>query len=332
MKKFLTILPLLCVSVPAFAEINPTDKVFFFYPDELAAQLAATFSPKDPYALRAAQKYADLMDSTGRVSLSDLREVCSIGKVDDNECKNFITNLAIRAGAFSWKDNTVYSNATSYGTYVDFDGNSNNSGKAAQIANSLPNKLKAGEWLVQFSWMEENGTGYSRRYPGYNYIRGTSACKQDQALKLYKNKADKDMSKAPGTSCWCKITEPVTTPWIFFEADMTYSGGTMWGGAQTESCDKGCAKLCQSRLRNNKEAKEKTFAVVSDRKDSQDLLYVSKAVDGINRSSEYTTGGISISNMEDNLNNGYLLQGEDGKRDAHYKMDTKKADALRNSN
>lgn len=321
MKKFLTILPLVCISVSAFAEIAPDDKVFFFYASELSSQFVATFHPKNPYALRAAQKYAELMDSNGLVSLSDLRAVCSAGNVDDKQCKKFITNLAIRAGAFSWKDDIVFSNATSYGTYVDLEGNRpENAAKAEQIANSLSHGLTPGEWLVQFSWMTENSDGgYTRRYPGYEYIRGTSACVSDQHQKKYGTKngeLSNNGGRGSNTSCWCKITEPVTTPWVFFEPEMVYSGGTRWDGAHKESCAKGCAKLCQSRLRSDREAKEKTFAVVSDKKDTQDLLYVSQAAD-VKRVS---SSDLPVSRVRDNLNSGYYLENEDGTRNVHDKL------------
>ncbi len=241
MKKSLTFLSLLCLSTPAFAEFSATDNVLFFYWYQLAPEIKETFTPGEN-AAAAAQKYIEVMDNYGNVSIAGLKDVCVAGGIsDDAECRKFMVRLVRRTDYFSWAKQANGAWPGGSGTYINKDGSRPDKRRPADdIADKL--YMEPGQWLLQYQWMtDEYNHAYPKAYPGYTYMRGTSAC--ESSATLYNPKPylthKSTLSGKTGSGCWCKITEPVKTLWVYFGSFDNPS----------HPCASECARLCQNDLR-----------------------------------------------------------------------------------
>jgi hypothetical protein len=230
MKRLITSLSVLLLCTSAYADaFGPNDKVLYFNSETLIEVIKNTF-PQN-LQLDVANKYVELMDSKGNVSIDDLRTVCGVGQLDNAKCKNFIRDLIDTMGdgmikPFYWADYVSKSpEPIKLAVYSSGDGYHKNAG------------LDSGEWAMTFGWMKENN--FMRQYPQTKYIRGISACTNESGSK---NVADASknfaLNEQSGEQCWCKMTGPEESAWVYNK----YDG--MAGG-----CARSCALECVSALR-----------------------------------------------------------------------------------
>ena len=228
MKRLITSLLLLCTSAYADA-FGPNDKVLYFNSETLIEVIKNTF-PQN-LQLDVANKYVELMDSKGNVSIYDLRTVCGVGQLDNAKCKNFIRDLINTMGddtikPFYWSDYVTASpEPIKLAAFSSGDGYNKNPG------------LDAGEWAITFGWMKEYD--FKRQYQQTKYIRGISTCTNESGSK---NVADASknfaLNEQSGEQCWCKMTGPEESAWVYNRGD------GMAGG-----CARSCALECVSALR-----------------------------------------------------------------------------------
>ena len=230
MKRLITSLSVLFLFAAAHADaFGPNDKVLYFNSETLIAVIKDTF-PQN-LQLDVANKYVELMDSKGNVSIDDLIAVCGVGKLDNVKCKNFIRDLINTMGddtikPFYWADYvTVSPEPIKLAVFRSGDGYNKNSG------------LDKGEWAVTFGWMRESN--FMRQYPQTKYLRGISACTNESGQQ---NAADTSknftLNEQSGEHCWCKMIGPEESAWVYTRGD------GMAGG-----CARSCALECISALR-----------------------------------------------------------------------------------
>ena len=230
MKRLITSLSVLFLFAAARADgFGPSDKVLYFNSETLIAVIKDTF-PQN-LQLDVANKYVELMDSKGNVSIDDLITVCGVGKLDNAKCKNFIRDLINTMGddtikPFYWADYvTVSPEPIRLAVFSSGDGYHKNAG------------LDSGEWAITFGWMKESN--FMRQYPQTKYLRGISACTNESGTK---NVADASrnfaLNEQSGEQCWCKMTGPEESAWVYTRGD------EMAGG-----CARSCALECVSALR-----------------------------------------------------------------------------------
>ena len=245
MKLFLTFLPILILSVPAFADgFSANDKVLYFNSGVLIDVIKNTFP--ENLQLNVAQKYVDLMDANGNVSVNDLMSVCKTGALNTTKCRDFIQNLLqtdnTNIKPFYWAD------------YIStgFDGDLNiyNSGDGYFHFNDA---LENGDWAIRFPWMKYKTGSYQKLYPGYNYLRGTSACTNDAGTRYGATDAGYAPNQQSGQHCWCRMTEPEASPWIYYDDKTPGVGGT---------CERSCALGCMTQLRDETQMRSAMFNAV----------------------------------------------------------------------
>lgn len=231
MKRLIAFLSVL-LSIPAFADgFGVNDKVLYFNSNVLIDVIKNTF-PQN-LQLDVANKYVELMDKSGNVSIADLITVCGVGNLDNAKCRNFINDLITSMGddtikPFYWADYvSVDPESIRLQTYSSGDGYHKNPG------------LGPGEWAMTFGWMKDSK--FIKQYPQTKYIRGHSACTADAGTP-YTIDAGKNyaLNENTGEHCWCKMVGPEESPWVYNK-----SGDTMAGG-----CGRSCALECLSALRN----------------------------------------------------------------------------------
>ncbi len=230
MKRLITSLLLLCTSAYADA-FGPNDKVLYFNSETLIEVIKNTF-PQN-LQLDVANKYVELMDSKGNVSIDDLRTVCGVGQLDNAKCKNFIRDLINTMGddtikPFYWSDYVTASpEPIKLAAFSSGDGYNKNPG------------LDAGEWAITFGWMKESK--FMQQYPQTKYIRGISACTNESGTK---NIADASknfaLNEQTGEHCWCKMVGPEESAWVYNTDKSNGAGG---------NCARSCALECISALR-----------------------------------------------------------------------------------
>ncbi len=230
MKRLIAFLSVL-LSMSAYADgFGVNDKVLYFNSETLIAVIKNTF-PQN-LQLDVANKYVELMDQSGNVSIADLITVCGVGNLDNAKCRNFINDLITSMGddtikPFYWAD-YVSANPEPIRLQVfsSGDGYHKNPG------------LVAGEWAMTFGWMKDSK--FIKQYPQTKYIRGHSACTADAGTP-YTIDAGKNyaLNENTGEHCWCKMVGPEESAWVYNKG-----GDTMAGG-----CDRSCALECISALR-----------------------------------------------------------------------------------
>lgn len=220
---------LLCA--PAYADgFGVNDKVLYFNSNVLIDVIKNTF-PQN-LQLDVANKYVELMDKSGNVSIADLITVCGVGNLDNAKCRNFINDLITTMGddtvkPFYWSDYvSANPEPIRLQTYSSGDGYHKNPG------------LGPGEWAMTFGWMKDSK--FIKQYPQTKYIRGHSACTADAGTP-YTIDASKNyaLNETGGEHCWCKMAGPEESPWVYNKG-----GDTMAGG-----CERSCALECLSALR-----------------------------------------------------------------------------------
>jgi len=230
MKRLIGFLSVL-LSMPAYADgFGVNDKVLYFNSNVLIDVIKNTF-PQN-LQLDVANKYVELMDKSGNVSIADLITVCGVGNLDNAKCRNFINDLITTMGddtirPFYWADYvSANPEPIRLQTYSSGDGYHKNPG------------LVAGEWVMTFGWMKDSK--FIKQYPQTKYIRGHSACTADAGTQ-YTIDAGKNytLNENTGEHCWCKMVGPEESPWLYNK-----SGDTMAGG-----CERSCALECLSALR-----------------------------------------------------------------------------------
>lgn len=230
MKRLIAFLSVL-LCTPAYADgFGVNDKVLYFNSNVLIDVIKNTF-PQN-LQLDVANKYVELMDKFGNVSIADLITVCGVGNLDNAKCRNFINDLITTMGddtikPFYWADYvSANPEPIRLQTYSSGDGYHKNPG------------LGPGEWAMTFGWMKDSK--FIKQYPQTKYIRGYSACTADAGTP-YTIDAGKNyaLNETDGEHCWCKMVGPEESPWVYNK-----SGDTMAGG-----CDRSCALECLSALR-----------------------------------------------------------------------------------
>ena len=254
MKRFITFLSVLFFAVFAYAEdFDANDKVLYFSPEVLIDVIRRTFAENLHYDV--AQKYIEVEDKNGNVSIADLVEVCAVGNLDNAQCRNFINDLIVSMGddsfePFYWadyvsSDNVVKLGFNSYGsTYSAVkQAWSDGDGYHRELSGGAEND---GKWIIQFDWMKYSKDPFGKHYPGTKYLEGTSACTNEIGNA---GVADKDKNFSPnqqsGDSCWCKMTWPEESSWVY------YGDGTD-GGYHT--CERSCSLMCLSAIRGDDES------------------------------------------------------------------------------
>lgn len=235
MKKLLTSWLLLLVLAPAYADgFGANDKILYFNSDVLINVIKKTFV--EELQLDVANKYVSVMDDYGNVSISDLVSVCAVGKLDNVKCRMFISDLIAAGGGnalkpFYWSDYVSQGfESGSGGGYNSGDGYFHNS-----------NVLGNGDWALQFSWMKHKYQPFRKQYPDIEYLLGTSACTSQSGIKYVA--ADKNFSpnEQSGEHCWCKMTVPEQSLWVYYEDKSSGVGG---------SCARSCARGCMTSVRD----------------------------------------------------------------------------------
>jgi len=230
MKRLIAFLSVL-LCAPAYADgFGVNDKVLYFNSNVLIDVIKNTF-PQN-LQLDVANKYVELMDKSGNVSIADLITVCGVGNLDNAKCRNFINDLITAMGddtikPFYWADYvSADPEPIRLQTYSSGDGYHKNPG------------LTPGEWAMTFGWMKDSK--FIKQYPQTKYIRGHSACTADAGTP-YTIDASKNytLNENTGEHCWCKMVGPEESPWVYNK-----SGDTMAGG-----CERSCALECLSALR-----------------------------------------------------------------------------------
>ena len=244
MKLFLTFLPILILSVPAFADgFGANDKVLYFNSGVLIDVIKNTFP--ENLQLNVAQKYIDLMDKNGNVSIQDLMAVCHAGKLDVTKCRDFIQDLLNTTNTdikpFYWAD------------YIStgFDGDLNiyNSGDGYFHDNA---NLGDGEWAIQFGWVK--GNSFKKLYPDTKYIIGTSACTNIAGTKyMAENTKNFAQNEQTGNHCWCRMSGPEQSAWVYYGPR---------GGDNNPKCERQCALGCMSGLRDDTEMRRAMFTTI----------------------------------------------------------------------
>jgi hypothetical protein len=231
MKRLIAFLSVL-LCAPAYADgFGVNDKVLYFNSETLINVIKNTF-PQN-LQLDVANRYVELMDKSGNVSIADLITVCGVGNLDNAKCRNFINDLITSMGddtikPFYWADYvSANPEPIRLQTYSSGDGYHKNPG------------LGPGEWAMTFGWMKDSK--FIKQYPQTKYIRGHSACTADAGTP-YTIDAGKNyaLNETGGENCWCKMVGPEESPWVYNK-----SGDTMAGG-----CERSCALECLSALRN----------------------------------------------------------------------------------
>ena len=154
--RMLKYLALLTVFLPTHLyadEFGPNDKVLYFNANVLLEVITRNFP--ENLRLDVANKYTSVMDTNGNVSIADLTEVCIVGRLDSNQCRNFIQDLISTAGdetlaPFYWADYVRYS--------IDGDVYNSNQGF----------NNERGQWTLQYPWMiptNNEGKLYQNYYP-----------------------------------------------------------------------------------------------------------------------------------------------------------------------
>ena len=154
MKRLIGFLSVL-LSMPAYADgFGVNDKVLYFNSETLINVIKNTF-PQN-LQLDVANKYVELMDKSGNVSIADLITVCGVGNLDNAKCRNFINDLITAMGddtikPFYWADYvSANPEPIRLQTYSSGDGYHKNPG------------LGPGEWAMTFGWMIPTNKIYSR--------------------------------------------------------------------------------------------------------------------------------------------------------------------------
>ena len=235
MKRFLVFLFLLLPTL-AVADgeqtFSPTDKVLYFNADVLKDVIKRSF-PED-LRLNVAQKYVDLMDEKGNMSVADLVAVCDAGGLGVIKCRNFIQDLLAASGNNDIKP--FY--------WADYIGKGDILFAGANSGDGYFNDTKSfglGGWGIKFDWTGGlyNRDAFKRAYPGSNAIIGTSACTGDSGTPYV---VDSTKNYAPNTQtgehCWCKMTGPEETPWVYL--DKITSGG---------GCARSCSAVCMESMK-----------------------------------------------------------------------------------
>ena len=230
MKRLIAFLSVL-LCAPAYADgFGVNDKVLYFNSETLINVIKNTF-PQN-LQLDVANRYVELMDKSGNVSIADLITVCGVGNLDNAKCRNFINDLITSMGddtikPFYWADYvSVDPEPIRLQTFSSGDGYHKNPG------------LGPGEWAMTFGWMKDSK--FIKQYPQTKYLRGISACTADAGTP-YTIDAGKNyaLNETGGEHCWCKMVGPEESPWVYNK-----SGDTMAGG-----CERSCALECLSALR-----------------------------------------------------------------------------------
>ena len=93
MKKFLTVLSMFGLVVPAFGQpFGQTDKVMFF--DAETVQTAIEQVIPQENQIMAAERYVELMDGeSGKISTQDLKTICNESNLTDDGCQKFLDAL-----------------------------------------------------------------------------------------------------------------------------------------------------------------------------------------------------------------------------------------------
>ena len=230
MKRLIAFLSVL-LCAPAYADgFGVNDKVLYFNSNVLIDVIKNTF-PQN-LQLDVANKYVELMDKSGNVSIADLITVCGVGNLDNAKCRNFINDLITAMDddtirPFYWADYvSANPEPIRLQTYSSGDGYHKNPG------------LGPGEWAMTFGWMKDSK--FIKQYPQTKYIRGHSACTADAGTP-YTIDAGKNyaLNETGGEHCWCKMVGPEESPWVYNKG-----GDTMAGG-----CERSCALECLSALR-----------------------------------------------------------------------------------
>ena len=236
MKKWFAFLLLLLPTL-AMADDTPTfsatDKVLYFNSDVLKDVIKRTFP--ENLQLNVAQKYVDLMDEKGNMSVADLVAVCDAGGLDMIKCRNFIQDLLATSNSdikpFYWADYIGKGKVISGG---------HNSGDGYNISRK---SFDLGAWVLKFNWTDNNT--FRLAYPGSNAIAGTSACTSDAGTPYV---PDNTKNYAPNTQtgehCWCKMTGPEEAPWVYLE-DIVESNRT-YGLKST--CARSCSLSCLNAM------------------------------------------------------------------------------------
>lgn len=232
MKRLIVFLSAL-LSASAYAEnFTATDKVLFFSTDVLIEVIERNFDKN--LQLDVANKYIELMDSaTHSVSIADLTTICATGQIDSAKCRNFINDLFTTMGIgdtvkpFYWADYIPYSGDEPSNTFVPHMGFEQDSGV----------------WTIRFPWMKEQS--FRKQYPGVEHLGGISACTAESGTvhvaDMSKNFAQNEQT---GNNCWCKMTYPEESAWVYNK-----SGDTMAGG-----CERSCALECLDAIRGADES------------------------------------------------------------------------------
>lgn len=227
MKRLIVFLSAL-LSTSAYAEnFTATDKVLFFSTDVLIEVIERNFDKN--LQLDVANKYIELMDSaTHSVSIADLTTICATGQIDSAKCRNFINDLFTTMGIgdtvkpFYWADYIPYSGDEPSNTFVPHMGFEQDSGV----------------WTIRFPWMKEQS--FRKQYPGVEHLGGISACTAESGTvhiaDASKNFAQNEQT---GNNCWCKMTYPEESAWVYHKSSDTMAGG----------CERSCALECLSGIR-----------------------------------------------------------------------------------
>ncbi len=246
MKRLLTFLLFLILSVPAFADgFGANDKVLYFNSDVLIDVIKRNFA--NDLQLNVAQKYVDLMDVNGNVSIVDLVTVCKTGNLDTNKCRVFINDLLKTAETdikpFYWAD-YVSVNTDPIGlNSVQFGDGTYNYAKSG---------LLPGEWAIQFGWMKYKHQSFRKQYPNNKFIGGTSACTSDVGTRYVADSSKNYSSnQQTGNQCWCRMTVPEQSAWV-------YNGDIQNGG----TCHHACALSCMTNVRDKTQMRGAIFTTV----------------------------------------------------------------------
>lgn len=232
MKRLIVFLSAL-LSTSAYAEnFTADDKVLFFSTDVLIEVIERNFDKN--LQLDVANKYIELMDTTTHsVSIADLTTICATGQLDNAKCRNFINDLFTTMDIgdtvkpFYWADYIPYRGDEPSNTFVPHMGF----------------EQDTGIWTIRFPWMKEQN--FRKQYPGVEHLGGISACTGESGTvhvaDMSKNFSQNEQT---GNNCWCKMTFPEESAWVYNK-----SGDTMAGG-----CERSCALECLEAIRGADES------------------------------------------------------------------------------
>ena len=245
MNKILIFMLLLLLSVPVLADgFGANDKVLYFNSDVLIDVIKRNF-PEDLH-LNVANQYVGLMDSNGNMSVNDLVVVCKTGGLNYEKCRKFIQDLLdtsenTEIKSFYWADYVKYGFEGGLNIYNSGDGYFRNS-----------KGLNDAEWAVSFPW--NRSTSFKKQYPGIEHITGASACTNDTGTE-YTADSGKNftLNQQSGQHCWCKMTSPEQSSWIYKSDKTSGVGG---------KCERSCSLSCMTSLRDEERMRDAMFTAV----------------------------------------------------------------------